>query len=280
MPKKIIEFKKMHGLGNDFVILDARNLSEKNKLEPAEARVRTLCHRKHGIGCDQLIILHATAGKGDVAMKIYNADGKSVKACGNASRCVADIIMSETAKEEINIESPAGLLRCFRRESGICIDMNAPGLNWQDIPLARPEDTEALFLDIPGFDLPAVCINIGNPHAVFFVQNHEDIDISSIGPLVESHNIFPEKTNVEFVELRDPGHLRMRVWERGVGITQACGTGACAAAVAGVLKGHTSRLVQVELDGGQLEIEWRQGDNHVYMTGPVTYVFDGVIEID
>lgn len=266
----MIAFKKMHGLGNDFVIIDGR------KAAPglSEGQIRQIGDRRRGVGFDQLIIIEKQIDSAaDLFMRIYNPDGSESGACGNATRCVADIVMRETGRDAVVIQTLPGLLYCTRAGGAdVCVDMGPARLEWADIPLAGEMDT----LHLP-LDGDPVGVNVGNPHCVFFVDNAERADVAGIGPKTETDPLFPQKTNVEFVSLIGKDHIRMRVWERGAGITQACGTGACAAAVAAMRRGLTGRKVLVTLDGGNLEIEWRESDGHVLMTGPLAYSFEGTI---
>lgn len=267
----MLKFVKMHGLGNDFVIVDLRD----GVRGPDKARVAALADRRMGIGCDQFISI--LPGKDPAAaafMRIQNPDGSDAESCGNATRCVADILMKECGKQEIIIETPAGLLECWKDKDGrITVDMGIPKFGWKDIPLAKEVDT----LNIPIAE-GAVGVNMGNPHAVFFVKDVEDLNVAKLGPPLETHPLFPQKANIEFVEVKNPREMRMRVWERGAGETMACGSGACAAHVAAVRKGLVHHKARVVLDGGALDFEWRESDEHVLMTGPVAYVFDGVIK--
>lgn len=266
----MISFQKMHGLGNDFVIIDGR------KTPPGltEAQIRQIGDRRRGVGFDQLIILEKqTDNAADLFMRIYNPDGSESGACGNATRCVADIIMREKGTDTAVIQTLPGLLTCARAgDSDVTVDMGPARLEWEQIPLAKECDT--LHLPLAG---DPVGVNMGNPHCVFFVENAERADVAGIGATTEIDPLFPQKTNVEFVSLIGKDHIRMRVWERGAGITQACGTGACAAAVAAIRRGLTGRHVLVTLDGGNLQIEWRESDGHVLMTGPLAYSFEGTI---
>lgn len=263
------EFVKMHGLGNDFAIFDARQES----LPLTPEKIRALGNRHLGIGFDQLIVMEGTSDA-DVFMRIYNADGGEVGACGNATRCVAKL----TNKQKVTIKTVSELLACNAVGEGLCVDMGIPRLKWQEIPLSHQVKTD--FIDIEaGLLKNPVSVNIGNPHAVFFVGDAEAVPLESLGPEIEHHPLFPEKTNVEAVQVIDRATLRMRVWERGAGITQACGTGACAAVVAGVIRGLTDRRVGVVLDGGRLDIEWRESDNHILMTGPAVEVYRGTVEL-
>lgn len=268
------EFVKMHGLGNDFVVLDVRA----HKLVIDTARARAIADRKTGVGCDQLITIEATQNpQADAFMRIRNADGGEIEACGNAARCIAALLMDEKRRERVAIESVVGLLRAERGgHDRITVDMGPVNLDWREIPLAREMDTLRLDCAVgPLFD--PVAVNVGNPHAVFFVADAEAIDLESLGPQVEHHPLFPERVNAEVAHRRPDGTLRMRVWERGVGITRACGTGACATLVAASRRGLVGRKATVVLDGGPLDIEWR-ADNHVTLTGPVATSFSGRLD--
>jgi diaminopimelate epimerase len=213
-------------------------------------------------------------------MRIYNADGGEVESCGNATRCVARLLMEETDRDRVVIDTPGGELVCTDAGgANVTVDMGAARLDWSDIPLARAADTATLDLDLDGETFRAAAVNVGNPHCVLFVDDAEAAPVAEIGPRLEVHPMFPARTNVEFVSVVDPEHLRMRVWERGVGITSACGTGACAAAVAAHRRGLAGRRVEVLLDGGALVIEWRERDGHVLMTGPATLAFKGEVDL-
>lgn len=269
---KNIEFTKMNGLGNDFVIIDTRSqvIENKDKLSIK------LCNRHFGVGCDQAIFIEPS-DNATAFMRIYNPDGSESGACGNATRCVADILLKETGKSECVVETRAGLLRCVRiDEFHITVDMGEPKLEWQQIPLSKECDTYNLPLGGNGVSNP-VAVNMGNPHCVFFVDDLDKVDVLKIGAGFEYDSIFPERANIEFVEILNRGHVKMRVWERGAGITLACGSGACATAVAAIRRGLTGRKVIVEMDGGPLVLEWSEADNHVYMSGPVDYVFKGTL---
>ncbi len=262
----------MHGLGNDFVVVDARL----EPFVPDQAAARAVADRRTGVGCDQLIVMEPPAnGAADVFMRIRNADGGEVEACGNASRCVAALIMEETGRDRCTIETRAGLLRAAALRTGeIAVDMGELRTAWQDIPLARQMDT--LHLDLACGPLrDPVAVNIGNPHAVFFVADATAIDLATLGPRLEHDPLFPERANIGVAQLVGTDRLRVRVWERGVGLTRACGTGACAAAAAAHRRGLTGRTVEVRLDGGPLTVEWRE-DGHMVMTGPVATSFTGV----
>ncbi len=267
----MVEFIKMHGLGNDFVVIDARI----QDVDVTQGFVKKICDRRYGVGCDLLTVLYPAQGDADVRALFYNADGSESGACGNATRCVADIVLLETCREDCSIETNGGILRAWATRGGmISVDMGAPKLEWQQIPLAREIDTLHLPLD----DDP-VAVNMGNPHCIFFVADKSvDKYVEERGSLVEQHELFPERTNVEFVQQIGANNFRQRTWERGVGMTLACGTGACAVAVAAIRRGLADRSmpVQIDLDGGSLLIEWRERDDNIQMTGAVSYVFEGV----
>jgi diaminopimelate epimerase len=267
-------FVKMHGLGNDFVVLDARTAA----LELDGKQARAIADRKTGIGCDQLITLEpARDGRADAFMRIHNADGGEVEACGNAARCIATLLMKETGRDRVTIETVVGLLDAvWSGENLVSVDFGPARLGWREIPLAREMDTLHLDCSLGPLSDP-VAVNIGNPHAVFFVPDAEKIDLESLGAALERHPLFPERVNVEVAHRTPDGRLRMRVWERGVGITRACGTGACATLVAASRRGLTGRKATVILDGGPLAIEWR-ADDHVIMTGPVATSFTGRLD--
>ncbi len=262
----------MHGLGNDFVIIDGRE----NGVTLTPDQVRRISDRKRGVGCDLLVLLKYSKNWTETTFAhLINADGSEIEACGNAARCIADILMTEEKTDNVIIETLNGSLNCWKEDDGqIRVEMGKPKLKWNEIPLSKECDT--LSLPLEG---DPVAVNMGNPHCVFFVDKvPDDKELTEKGSFVETHPLFPKKTNVEFVQVLSSTHLRMRVWERGVGITQACGSGACAAAVASIRRGLTERKVTVTLDGGDLIINWSSDDAPVHMTGPVTYVFDGVLE--
>ncbi len=269
-----IAFRKMHGLGNDFVVVDARDAP----LTLTEAAAAAIADRRTGVGCDQLLIIDpADGGPGDVAMRILNADGSESGACGNGTRCVASLLMAERDTDTIGIRTSAGVLTCRAEDQGaVSVDMGPALLAWQDIPVANECDTLHLPVSSGGLS-DGVGVNIGNPHAVFFVEDAEAVLMPVVGPALETDPFFPERANIEAVHLLGPDRLRMRVWERGVGITRACGSGACAAAVAAHRRGLTGRAVEVVLDGGPLSIHWRE-DGHVIMTGPVATSFTGTLD--
>lgn len=262
----------MHGLGNDFVILDGRE----NGLELSPEQVRRIADRKRGIGCDLVILMkHSKNFQETTFVHLINADGSEIEACGNGTRCVADILMTEDRVDNVIVETLYGGLNCFREPDGqVRVEMGKPELGWQQIPLAEKCDT--LHLPLEG---DPVGVSMGNPHCVFFVDDIEDINVEEQGRRFENDPLFPNKTNVEFVQVLAPDHIRMRVWERGCGITEACGSGACASAVAAIRRDLTKRKVTVTLDGGDLILEWPFDDAPVSMTGPVSYVFEGKIKM-
>ncbi|MDZ3836905.1 MAG: diaminopimelate epimerase [Rhodospirillales bacterium] len=269
-----LPFLKMHGLGNDFVVLDAR----RKPLALNAGQVRAIADRRTGVGCDQLIVIEPPAAAlADAFMRIRNADGGEVAACGNASRCVASLLMAEKNTEHVIIETAAGLLDAEARGDGLVgVDMGRVSFDWRDIPLSKPADT--LHLDVAAGPLrDGVAVNVGNPHAVYFVADAAAAPLEAVGPIIENHTMFPERTNVEVAEVLGPDRIRLRVWERGVGITRACGSGACATLVAAARRGLTGRSAEVVLDGGRLSIEWLK-DDHVLMTGPVATSFTGTID--
>ena len=265
-----IPFTKMHGCGNDFVVIDARAGASALGAETA----RALADRRRGIGFDQLIeILPGPA------MRIWNPDGSRSATCGNATRCVAALLGAESGERLLAIGSEGGdLLAELRPDGSVQVDMGAPRLDWRDIPLARETDTLALPPLLPGLPPPAAA-SMGNPHATFFVADVDALDIPAIGPGLEHHALFPERANIGFAQVIGPDRLRLRVWERGAGLTLACGSGACAAVVNAVRRGLTARRVEVVLDGGSLVIEWRAEDGHVLMTGPAVTTYTGVIDL-
>lgn len=267
-----IAFRKMHGLGNDFVIIDARNQT----VDLTTAQIIQICDRHFGVGCDQLVTLHES-DIADIRVVFYNGDGSQSGACGNATRCIAQILFDESKGPEVTIQTDAGILKATQTDSGqIAVDMGEPLLDWQQIPLAQECDT--LHLPLSG---DPIAVNMGNPHCVHILEdNSVDNLVETQGKAVENDPLFPERTNVEFVYVLGDNKLRQRTWERGAGITLACGSGACAVAVAAARREIVDRAqpIEVVLDGGSLWIEWRQSDNHVIMTGPASYVFDGQLE--
>jgi len=268
-----LPFTKMHGLGNDFVVIDARS----RPLPLSQEQKRRIADRRRGIGCDQLIVLEPST-RADVFMRIYNPDGSEAGACGNATRCVSGRLMAERGVESIVVETISGLLQTTASDNGdITVDMGEARTDWREIPVAEACDTLHLPVRL-GPLLDPVGVNVGNPHAVFFVPDVATIDLEKLGPELEHAPLFPERSNIEIVQRLASGRLRMRVWERSAGITQACGSGACATLVAAARRGITGRKAEVVLDGGTLTIEWL-ANNHVLMTGGWTTSFQGEIAL-
>jgi len=272
-PMSEISFIKMHGLGNDFVVIDARG----GDVALNSVRVRAIAERRLGVGCDQLLEIQPPRSDDAVAsMRIWNADGGEVEACGNGVRCVAAFLMMEGGEEAVAIDTVAGLIRAETADQGrVAVDMGEARLGWEQIPLAREMDTLKLDLTLGPLSAP-VAVNMGNPHVVFFVDDAEAVDISTFGPQLETDPLFPKRANIGVAQVRGDDEIRFRVWERGVGVTQACGTGACAATVAASRRGLIGRVATVTLDGGTLDIEWLE-DNHVRMIGPVATSFMGLL---
>lgn len=265
-----LAFMKMHGAGNDFVVIDSRG---RKAPVVTLALARALGDRNRGVGFDQLAEIRDSQAA-DFALDFWNSDGSQAEACGNATRCVADYMMRQTGRAAVSLVTRRGGLSALRLADGrVSVNMGAPQLDWASVPLSHPVDT--LHLPLPG---DPVAVGMGNPHCVMFVEDAEAVDLTGLGPGYEHDPLYPQRTNVEFASLIGPDHLRLRVWERGAGITLACGSGACATAVAAHLRGLTGRRVVLEADGGVLEIDWR--DDGVWMTGPVAHVFDGWLSPD
>jgi len=259
-------FHKMHGLGNDFVIFDCRG----EPLAMDTVRARAIADRRTGIGCDQLILLEPSEAA-DLRMRIFNSDGGEVEACGNAARCVALI-----AGGASRIETAGGILGACADGRSATVDMGTPRFGWSDIPLAYAMDTAAMPIGWENLQQP-FAVNVGNPHIVFFTDDPDSVDLARLGPLIEKDPLFPSRINVNLASV-DDGAIRLRVWERGAGLTQACGTGACATAVAAISRKLVSSPVEVRLPGGALAIEWQPG-SAIRMTGPATHVFTGEIDL-
>ncbi len=269
-----LAFVKMHGAGNDFVVMDAR--AAPVSLTPNQAAL--LADRRRGIGCDQIILIEP-APDADAAMRILNADGSESGACGNATRCVAALLAAETGARHLRIRTIAGLLSAeIKGPNLVEVDMGEPNFEWSAIPLLEPMDTLSLRLAMGPVEKPAAC-SMGNPHATFFVDDLQHLPVESIGPALERARIFPERANIGFARIDAPDQIRLRVWERGAGLTLACGSGACAALVNAHRRGLTHRRAVVAMDGGSLTITWRT-DNHVLMEGPVATVFAGHLADD
>ena len=262
-----ISFTKMHGLGNDFVVIDCRS-QQLPDLSPTA--VRGIADRNGGIGCDQLIMLEAS-DMADLRMRIFNADGGEVEACGNAARAVAVLLRKKSA-----LETAGGVIALNPAEGGASVDMGMPRFSWDEIPLQMPMDTAAMPVAWGGLENPAA-VNVGNPHVIFFVEDAAKVPLAEIGPQIEHDPLFPERINVNVAAVKDRGTIELRVWERGAGLTKACGTGACATAAAAIRRGLTDRRVTVQLPGGALRIEQSE-DGRLTMTGPATESFRGSFE--
>jgi diaminopimelate epimerase len=259
-----LPFMKMHGLGNDFVVLDARARVP----DLTASLIVAIADRHRGVGFDQLALI-TDQGKGDAHLTFYNADGSTSAACGNATRCIARHLMDETGKTDLTLTTDRGTLRAVDAGGGLTsVNMGQPQLDWAEIPLAGPMET----LELPIEGAPAAT-GMGNPHCTFFVEDAEAVDLATRGALMEHHPLFPQRTNVQFASLLGPDRLRMRVWERGVGVTLASGSSSCATAVAAARRGLTGRRVTITLDGGNLEVDWR--DDGVWMTGATMHVASG-----
>jgi diaminopimelate epimerase len=270
-------FVKMNGLGNEIVLVDMRAAPTAVTADDARAAAKP-----GGVPYDQLMALYPPRTPGtDAFVRIYNNDGSEAGACGNGMRCLASLLVEETGKNALAVETQAGLLNCWKAgEESFTVDMGVPRFAWNEIPLAEEfRDTRAIELQIGPIDKPILhspsVVNVGNPHAIFWVDDVAPYDLGRIGPLLENHPIFPERANISLAAVKSREHLVVRTWERGAGLTRACGSAACAAAVAATRTRRTGRKVTVTVPGGDLSIEWREADNHVLMTGPVEYEFAG-----
>lgn len=260
-----LPFMKMHGLGNDFVVVDERGITPRVDAAIAVA----IADRHRGVGFDQLAVLSDTA-EADVRLTFWNSDGSLAGACGNATRCIARYLMDQSGTDALTLQTERGILQALDAGNGLTsVNMGHPQLDWQDVPLARAMDT----LELP-IDGAPTATGMGNPHCTFFVADAEAVDLAARGAAIEHHPLYPQRTNVQFASVIGPDHLRMRVWERGVGVTLASGSSSCATAVAAARRGLTGRSVRIDLDGGSLHVDWR--DDGVWMTGPTAHVFDGV----
>ncbi|MEN8685574.1 diaminopimelate epimerase [Marivita sp.] len=260
-----IAFMKMHGLGNDFVVLDARV----RPVAMTAALAQAIGDRHRGVGFDQLALIEADDDGADARLTFYNSDGSTAGACGNATRCIARHLMNEAVLPEVVLTTERGRLLARDAGSGLTsVNMGQPQLHWDEVPLAREMDT----LELP-IDGAPTATGMGNPHCTFFVENAESVDLETRGAEIEHHPLYPQRTNVQFASVIAQDHLRMRVWERGVGVTLASGSSSCATAVAAARRGLTGRRVSIDLDGGRIEIDWRE--DGVWMTGPTAHVFSG-----
>lgn len=273
-----MEFRKMNGLGNDFVVLDARL----RPISISQDKARAIADRKSGIGCDQLIVLEPSS-TADVLMRIWNNEGFEVESCGNASRCIADILFEEKRKTVATIDTLGGYLVCEKGGDGlVTVDMGAPRFGWRDIPLSEPfADTRHIELQLGPIDAPLIhspsVVNVGNPHCIFWVKDLDIVDLAKAGPMLEHHPLFPERANISLARVDAKDHITLKVWERGAGLTRACGTAACAVVAAAARIKLAHRKANVTLPGGDLLIDWRESDDHILMTGPVAYEYEGVL---
>jgi diaminopimelate epimerase len=275
-------FVKMNGLGNEIVVVDLRK-ADGAKPAPIAADEARAAATPKGAPYDQLMAIYPARTPGtDGFVRIYNSDGSEAGACGNGMRCVADLVFKETGKNTLTFETKAGLINCWPGDKPLIatVDMGTPKFAWNEIPLAEPfHDTRHIELQIGPIDAPILhspsVVSMGNPHAIFWVDDVMAYDLGKIGPLLENHPIFPERANISLCAVQSPEHIVLRVWERGAGLTKACGTAACAAAVSAARTRRTGRKVRVTLPGGDLMIDWRERDDHVLMTGPVEYEYEG-----
>jgi diaminopimelate epimerase len=271
-------FVKMNGLGNEIVVVDMRAAPALIAAENARAAAGP-----GGVPFDQMMALYPPRTPGtDAYVRIYNSDGSAAGACGNGMRCIAELMFRETGKDSLTFETPAGLLNCWKGDSPLVstVDMGRPRFAWNEIPLAEEfADTRCIELQIGPIDKPILhspsALSMGNPHAIFWVDDVNAYDLGKIGPLLENHPIFPERANISLCAVKSKENIIVRTWERGAGLTKACGSAACAAAVAAARLRKTNRKVTVTLPGGDLQIEWRETDDHVLMTGPVAFEYEG-----
>ena len=272
-------FLKMNGAGNDFVVVNALE----TPFTPTAEQARAIANRATGQGCDQLIAIEPS-DRADAFMRVWNADGGVVETCGNALRCVGQVLIQATGKDRVVIDTAAGPTVAMRAADGqVAVDMGPPRLAWDEIPLAEEMDTRGIELQVGPIDAPLVhtpgAVSMGNPHVVFFTDRLDDGFVRGTGSLIEHHPLFPAGVNVGFAHVLAPDHIRLRVWERGAGLTRACGTGACAALVACARRGLTGRSATVDVDGGRLFIDWDEATGHVFMTGPVQVERTGSLEL-
>ena len=274
-----IEFTKMHGLGNDFVVIDAIN----QDIDLSEDQVQFIANRHFGVGCDQLLLVEASEDDDvDFIYRIFNADGGEVEQCGNGARCFAVFVREKglTNKDNIRVETASGVIELYIQADGqVTVDMGIPELNPWNIPFNADTRRDEYSLDVDGKVLTIGAVSMGNPHAVTIVENIDTTEVDELGASIERHALFPNRVNAGFMQVVDGSHIRLRVFERGAGETLACGTGACAAVVVGYLQGHLSNDVEVELPGGSLQISWQGEALPVMMTGPATTVFEGKITV-
>jgi diaminopimelate epimerase len=272
-------FVRMNGAGNDFVVVNALE----TPFAPTAEQARAIADRETGQGCDQLIAIEPSE-KADAFMRVWNADGGQVETCGNALRCVGWLLMESGGKDAVVIDTLGGPTTASRAgQHRVKVDMGQPRLDWSEVPLAEEMDTRGIELQVGPIDAPLLhtpgAVSMGNPHVVFFTDRQDEAFVRGSGSLVEHHPLFPEGVNVGFANVLAPDRIRLRVWERGAGLTRACGTGACAALVATARRGLTGHRAVIEVDGGELEIEWDEVSNHVFMTGPVEVEGTGTLTV-
>ena len=274
----LLKFTKMHGLGNDFVVVNALEQA----VSPDRDQIRRIADRRHGIGCDQLLIIRpGRHEQADVLISIYNPDGSEAEQCGNGIRCVGALLWEAglTGKDELVAETAAGLVTLYREGDLIKVNMGRPGFDPADIPLAAAEQQEFYNLEVDGKNIEFIALSLGNPHAVLLVDDVDSAPVSVVGPRLQSHVLFPDSVNVGFMQILDDSRIRLRVYERGAGETPACGSGACAAVAAGIKVYNLGRKVDVSLPGGSLEVSWAGGDAPIWMKGPSTTVYEGNIKL-
>ncbi|GAB4228738.1 MAG: diaminopimelate epimerase [Methyloligellaceae bacterium] len=275
-----ITLRKMNGLGNEFAVLDLRPRARRF----SEAEVRRIADRARGVGCDQVIALEPSPAGADAFMRIWNSDGGEVEACGNAMRCVASLLAGEIGRNTVRIETRDGVLGgAINPDGTVTVDMGVPRFAWNEIPLAEEfHDTRQIELQVGPIDAPVLhspsVVNVGNPHCIFWVDDVNAHDLARIGPMLEHHPLFPQRANISLAQVSAPDAILLRVWERGAGLTRACGTAACAVAVAAHRKGLAGRSVTVTLPGGPLHIHWRESDDHILMTGPSELEYESTLD--
>ena len=275
-----IPLRKMNGLGNDFAVLDARPRT----LTLSVGQASAIADRETGVGCDQVIAIEPSPAGADAFMRIWNHDGGEVEACGNAMRCVATVLADELGRPNVSIQTDADMLSAVVNPDGsVTVDMGVPKFRWDEIPLAEEfHDTRTIELQAGPIDAPVLhspsVVNVGNPHCIFWVDDVNAHELDRIGPILEHHPLFPERANISLAQVTSRDAITLRVWERGVGLTRACGTAACAVAVAAARKGLTERTSTVTLPGGPLRMEWREADDHILMTGPSELEYEGTLD--
>lgn len=272
----VLQFTKMHGLGNDFIVIDCT----KTEVTSPNILAKNLCRRRFGIGADQVLLVMPSESS-DFKMRIFNADGGEVEMCGNGIRCFAKYVLNKglTQKSNISVETQAGIISPNINGELVEVDMGEPILEGRNIPVNKEGLITSMEFKVLGRIFYITCVSMGNPHCVIIVEDIADLDIGKYGPLIENNSFFPKRTNVEFVQIINLNEIAVKVWERGAGITMACGTGACASVVASVLNKKTDRDVTAHMDGGDLYIKWLKDNNRVIMSGPAEFIFEGSVVI-